>query len=36
MKEKKKDIPILKFLDTKWSGNKITLNKGEWDRLLDN
>ena len=36
MREKKKDIPILNFLDSKWSGNKITLNKDEWGRLLDN
>jgi hypothetical protein len=35
MKKNTRKIPILTFLEDKWRDNKITLNRDEWDEIID-
>jgi hypothetical protein len=36
MKKNQRKIPLLKFLDDKWDGNKIKLDEEEWKSIIDN
>jgi hypothetical protein len=35
MKDNKRKIPILEFLESKWDNDRIQLTDGEWNKILD-